>query len=777
MTLPPAASDRNLHIYLSLAQYPILSVQIRARMRRELFNRGVITSQVFEVEAREKAIRSQALEGLHDPFSEEPADIWDMRLSRVRDHLTDFYFAYNLPYDLFERIVRETLAERGAGFDDMLLSFNPELAPQNMLFEQAMMIEKMPPGERSQHEARLQEIKVVLIRTMISDHLAYVNIAKDWFTISDLSEIRSHKIGQGKIGGKAAGMLLAARILIEEGDVELRDTLNLPESYFIGADMTYTFMALNGLMHWADQKYKLEEQIRTEYPRIQREFLSGEFPADILEKFRALLDQVGKKPLIVRSSSLLEDNFGTSFAGKYESHFCPNQGAPQQNLHDLAQAIIRIYASILNPDALLYRRAKGLQDYDERMAVLIQVVEGERLGRYYLPHAAGVAFSRNLYRWSQQIRRDDGFMRLVWGLGTRAVDRVDNDYPRLVALSHPLLRPNTSAKAIRRYSQQYVDLIDLEDNQYKTLPVKEVLQTHYPILRYLAQVDQGDYFTPIRIRLGEGNTDCLVLTFDELLRRTPLAECMTRMLQLLEKRYRSPVDTEFTARILDPNSPHPQVKITLLQCRPQSHLRESEASLPQKLDEQDIVFSTRRLAPRGRVSDIRFVVFVSPESYYALPSTLLRSKVGRSVGLLNAALKNENFICVGPGRWGTTNPDLGVPIGYADIYYARALVELTGRGLGAEPEASFGTHFFQDMVESNIYPLAIYLDDEEVIFDREFFYATPNRLAEILPDPGNLEDCLRLIKVADFRPACHLELVMDDDAGQSIAYLESDSQR
>ena len=215
MTLPPASSDRTLSIYLSLAQYPILSTQIRARMRRELFNRGIIKPQTFEAEACDKAICSQALEGLHNPFSEEPVDVWELRLTRVREHLTDFYFAYNLPYDLFEEIVRNALAERGAGDDDIQVSFNPELAPQNMLFEQALMIEKMPPAQRDQFEARLQEIKVVLIRTMISDQLSYVKIAKDWFKISDLNEIRTHKIGQGKIGGKSAGMLLAARYLMK----------------------------------------------------------------------------------------------------------------------------------------------------------------------------------------------------------------------------------------------------------------------------------------------------------------------------------------------------------------------------------------------------------------------------------------------------------------------------------------------------------------------------------------------------------------------------------
>ena len=221
-------------------------------------------------------------------------------------------------------------------------------------------------------------------------------------------------------------------------------------------------MSINNLFHWNDQKYKSEDEMREDYASILKEFSYGVFPPDILDRLQTLLIKIGKQPLIVRSSSLLEDNFGTAFAGKYESIFCPNQGTLDKNLKDLTAAIARVYASVLNPDALLYRRSKGLHDYDERMALLIQVVEGERCGDYLMPHAAGVAFSRNLYRWAPQIRGEDGFVRLVWGLGTRAVDRVGNDYPRLIALSHPLLRPSNDPKSIRRYSQQYIDLIDLK---------------------------------------------------------------------------------------------------------------------------------------------------------------------------------------------------------------------------------------------------------------------------------------------------------------------------
>jgi len=141
---------------------------------------------------------------------------------------------------------------------------------------------------------------------------------------------------------------------------------------------------------------------------------------------------------------------------------------------------------------------------------------------------------------------------------------------------------------------------------------------------------------------------------------------------------------------------------------------------------------------------------------------------------INGLLAEETFICVGPGRWGTTNPDLGVCINYGDIYNTRSLVEVTGKGLGNAPEPSFGTHFFQDLVESNIYPLAIYLDDEDAVFNHSFFYDTLNHLASLLPDDVSRMGTLRLIEVADFRPGYHIDLVMDDERSRAVAFLAPD---
>ncbi len=660
---------------------------------------------------------------------------------------------------------------------ELLASFDPALAPERRIIDHAYAIEKVDPGQRGPLEYHLTELKVALIRRLISDQLSYINIAKKWFTVSDLEDIYQRRIGIGRIGGKAAGMMLAARILNEAADEDVRACLHIPESYFIGSDVLYLFSAMNGLLHWNDEKYKPEDEIRADYAEIQEKYQGGDFPPEIMDELRTILVKIGSQPLIVRSSSQLEDNFGTSFAGKYESFFCPNQGTPRENLEALTHAIKCTYASTLKPDALLYRRQKGLQDYDERMAVLIQIVQGEKLGRYFLPHAAGVAFSHNIFRWSPQIHRRDGIVRLVWGLGTRAVGRVGDDYPRLVALSHPHLQPDDSAEAIRYYSQHYVDVLDLEDNTLKTLPVEEVLSPSYPPLRYIAQLEQDGFFSTPRMRVSQEDIPRMAITFNEFLRRTSFTECISKILRTVEKHYHAAVDMEFTVHIPETHAPRPQVVISLLQCRPQSHLEDiSPIEIPDDLTSDEIIFATRYMVPRGHLGGIRYVLYIRHEEYYALPTAAERNKLGAAISRLNAALDEKSFVCIGPGRWGSTNTDLGVYVSYADIYNAGALGELSGEGIGPDPEPSLGTHFFQDLMEAHIYPLVVRVDDETAKFNQDFFYDTPNSVTDWIKLEDSLQACLHLIDIAAFRPGHHLELVMDDEEGQAIAFLMPDSE-
>jgi hypothetical protein len=217
------------------------------------------------------------------------------------------------------------------------------------------------------------------------------------------------------------------------------------------------------------------------------------------------------------------------------------------------------------------------------------------------------------------------------------------------------------------------------------------------------------------------------------------------------------------------------VRISLLQCRPQSHLRDTFAvQLPEELPSEDIVFSTRFMVPQGYLPDVRHVLFVKPDVYYALATADERNKVGALISRLNTTLGEKSFICVGPGRWGTTNSDLGVFVSYADIYNAGALVEISGEGIGPAPEPSLGTHFFQDLMEAQIYPLVIRLGDDEAEMNGEFFYHTPNCIADFLDVDPSMLKCLHLIDVTSYRPDHHMEVVMDDEKRKAVAFLVSD---
>jgi len=656
--------------------------------------------------------------------------------------------------------------------------FDPGLIPEERLLAHAGLIEELDPEDRTPFDAHLTELKVILIRRLISDQLAYIDIAKNWFKISDLKKIHNRRIGYGKIGGKSAGMLLAERILREEADEDVRNCLKIPESYFLGSDLIYIFMVMNGLMHWNDQKYKPEEQIWNDYPQIMGEFLCGQLPPEIIAELKGLLNKLGNKPLIVRSSSQLEDNFGTSFAGKYDSYFCPNQGTADENLKDLTEAIIKIYASTLNPGALLYRRSKGLQDYDERMAILIQAVQGEKYGKYYFPQVAGVAFSRNIYRWSPQIKQEDGFLRIVWGLGTRAVQRVGDDYPRLVALSHPTLQPDDSPEAIRRYSQQYVDLIDLEENSFKTLPVQTILHHDYPPIRLFTQLEQDGFFVSPRMRVSEIDIPQLAITFHDFLQRSSFVPIITSILEILELHYHSSVDMEFTVQIDEPRARQPQITFSLLQCRPLSTLiNEKDIPAIDDVADENILFSSHFMVPQGYLSDIQYIVYINPSIYFTLQIEADRREIGKIISKINSLLGKKSFICIGPGRWGSLNLDLGVFVSYADIDNAGALVEISGQGIGPAPEPSLGTHFFQDLMEAKIYPLAINLDDEGITFNRDYFESTQSRLVDLIPNLNEAQiDCVRLIDIKTQKPGYHFEAIMDAEKGKAIGFLAPDKE-
>jgi hypothetical protein len=778
----PEAMPKVLELYLELTQYPTLAPLIRQRMRAELFARGVISPGDFEQEVKNKAMLSQEREGLRDPLVQEPEEVWQARVEHYRENLTDFYFAHNLPHSRFEQIVHDVLAKR-VPEEEIVLTFNPELSPWSLIFDRGETYERLPPDQRRRVRHHLREIIVVLTKGLVSDQLAFVGIAKDVFGIADLKHILGRRIGRGKIGGKAAGMLLAWKILnLEREDrdgggenaevADLRRHVVIPESYYIGADVLYDFIALNDLHHLNDQKYKSRSEIEADYPQVREAFIGGRFPDPVVDSLGELLAQVGSRPLIVRSSSLLEDNWGTSFAGKYDSFFCPNRGSPQENLAALLLAISKVYASVFSPDALFYRQQMGLQDYDERMAVLVQEVQGERHGDYFFPTLAGVAFSHNPFRWTAKIRSEEGFMRLVWGLGTRAVERVGHDYPRMVALSHPALRPVASVSEARHYSQHYADVINLATNRLETVPVPDLLTVDFPSARLLVSVDQGDYFHPPVAYDPRVSPRNLVLTFENLLTRTRFVPLFKALLRRLADGFGCNVDVEFTADII-PGYPEPDFRIHLLQCRPQAAYRAGPAGeMPATVAEANILFRSDRLVPQGRVQRIRYAVYVDPWAYNRLPDETTRLEIARVVSRLNSVLAGEPFILIGPGRWGSSNASLGVKATYADIYNTAMLIEI-GLPDGGSAEPSYGTHFFQDLVEAHIYPLALYPEEKGTIFRWEFFEEAPNALPSLLPDMAGYASYVRVVDIPAASNGHLLEVIMDGEKGEALGFLRS----
>ncbi|MCC6605605.1 MAG: PEP/pyruvate-binding domain-containing protein [Anaerolineae bacterium] len=779
-TGPIRSVTPTIDIYIKLAQYPTLAHAIRVRMRDELFHRSIIDPETFNAEVKAKALESQRREGLFDPFSQEPAHVWQKRKDRIRDYQTDAYFANNLSLSLLDSIIEDVLNSQPGHSDSIELTFNPEIAPWEMLFRQGELYEALPPDQLEKVKHHLEEIKVVLIKGMISDQLRFIAVAKHVLSIDDLRRIYRRRIGGGKIGGKAAGMILAWKILQQkptDGSPNLSEFVEIPDSYFLGSEVIYDFRLMNNLDSYMNQKYRPLEEIRREHPKIEAEHLAGRFSEGIVDNLRYVLEQFGSDPIIVRSSSLLEDNFGFSFAGKYNSYFCPNQGTPKENLRDLLDAIRRVYASTINPDAILYRKHHGLIDYDERMAVLLQRVRGKRYGRYFMPSIAGVGFSRNPFRWHPKIRREAGFLRIVWGVGTRAVDRVDNDYPRLISLSHPQLRPESTPQAQRQYAQWYVDLVDLEQNKFTTLPINQVLNRDFPDLRYIASLDKGDYLERILSVGALDADDRFVLTFDALVRDHKFVTLMRTALARLEEGYKTPVDMEFTVEIL-PGRPYPDFKLHLLQCRPLSQrANEESVRIPTDVPPRRILFTSRGLIPNGRAEQIRYIIFVDPEKYRQIPDTTTKLELGRAIGRLNKLLENESFILIGPGRWGSTNLELGVRVSYADIYNTKVLIELGVAQDGKPPELSYGTHFFQDLVESGIFSLPIPLHLEGASFNWRFFRLAPNSLANLLPEDTKLAPYLQVIDLPRLTKGYRLNVLMDGATNdEAIGYLVKSTQ-
>ncbi|MDH3285078.1 MAG: PEP/pyruvate-binding domain-containing protein, partial [Acidobacteriota bacterium] len=548
-THDPAAT--RAQVEKALSRYPSLADRIIRGLLIALHGRGIITIDEINERARARIAKKRETEPVASSDNVAQVRRWDDVERRFIQEITLQQAAESLTPEEIRDVV--SLIRRRDEAQTLEEIANLSSVSFRLLAEKVRKYSNLPVIQTHLPMQETVGVRVALIRHFISDQLEFIGVAKRHLRIRDFTYLIDRVIGDdsgmGKIGGKAAGMLLAHRIIerARKGDRSAPQMpIVIPESFYLRSDVIERFLEINGLVELQSHKYKNLEEIRNEYPLLVEMFKNGEFPEPEKTQLGEFLERVGKHPLIVRSSSLLEDRFGTAFAGKYRSVFVANQGTVEENLSELLGAITEVYASLLHPDPISYRQRHTLLDYDENMAVLIQKVVGTRYRHYFCPLWAGVAFSRNEYRWSPRIRREDGLARMVFGIGTRAVDRVSSDYPRMIALGLPTLRPEASTEELVRYSQRFVDVINMDDNRFETIPVSEMI-TDEPLAGLDGVVEilkDGELVRPMGSRIG-GSTGRFVITFDRFAKESPYPGVLKWILQQLEKAYKCPVDVEF----------------------------------------------------------------------------------------------------------------------------------------------------------------------------------------------------------------------------------------
>ena len=566
-----------------------------------------------------------------------------------------------------------------------------------------------------------------LLRMLLTRDERFGELATRYLELDDVLAVHRRMIGTGLVGGKAAGMLLARSILARTHPRWAR-LLEPHDSWFLGSDVFYTYLVRNGC-------WRARRELRSGRPFLEvaaearERVLSGTFPDFVVQQLVTMLEHYGQSPIIVRSSSLLEDGFGNAFTGKYESVFCPNHGSPAERLAAVLAAVRTVYASSMSEEALRYRERRGLLDRDEQMAILVQRVSGAVRGTLFFPLASGVALSYNPWAWSREIDPHAGLARLVFGLGTRAVDRSDDDYTRLVALNAPSRRPEASLDEASEHAQRRVDVLDLEANRFASFGLDEVI-------RRAPGVPLELFVTP---RPGAPP----LLSFERLLSATPFVEDLREILRTLAGAYGFPVDVEFTLNVLAG-----QLRLNVVQCRP-LQVKEGGTIVapPADLPADAVLLESRGpVIGQSTHAPVDRVVLVDPDAYGQL-ATQDRYEVARVVGRVTRLepAGSRRILLLGPGRWGTSTVALGVSVSFAEIQRVSAVGEIVKARMNVVPDVSLGSHFFNDLVEANMLYVAVYPDRGGYRLAEDAIRAEPNRLPELLPDDARLAPVVRVV--------------------------------
>lgn len=539
------------------------------------------------------------------------------------------------------------------------------------------------------------------------------------FTSNYDGTISFTRLGEGSLGGKARGLAYLNKLVDKYSLDSAYEgiSITIPRSIVLSTDYFDEFMRTNGLYFVIDSDLSDAE--------ILSEFVASRLPESLVSQLRIYLGTV-TTPLAVRSSSKLEDSNYQPFAGVYSTYMIPFTDNREQMLRMLDKAIKSVYASVYYSSSRTYIQSTGNLQGEEKMGVIIQNVCGSVHEGRYFPMISGVARSVNFYPIGNE-KADDGIVNVVYGLGKAVVDgehtlRFNPKFPRKIL---QLSQPDTAI----RDTQRRMFVLDMNPRSFRVsrnegvnlryLPVSEVALT-YPFPQYVISTYDGasDRMTP-----GIDVKGPRVVSFDGLLKyaRFPFARVLCEILDICRRELQCEVEMEFAADMLPDGS---KLQMKLLQVRPISIHSEIEDLDIDKLTSElsPVMIRSSRALGTGRVDGVRKIVFVDPETFDSMGTV----PVAREIAKINASLREQGeggYILVGPGRWGSSDPNLGIPVQWADISEARMIVELSIPGFMVE--ASQGTHFFQNITALGVGYLSINLPYGDGLLDADSIRSLP----------------------------------------------------
>ena len=523
------------------------------------------------------------------------------------------------------------------------------------------------------------------------------------------------RIGDGSLGGKGRGLAFIGAMVKRYPALE-RDNfaVTIPKTVVICTDIFDEFMETNELYPLALSDADDET--------ILRYFLRASLPARLIEDLMAFYDVV-KSPVAVRSSSLLEDSHYQPFAGIYSTYMVPKQADKYEMLRTVSDAIKAVYASVFYRDSKAYMTATSNLIDQEKMAVVLQEVVGSRYDKHFYPTMSGVARSLNFYPIGNE-KAEDGIANIALGLGKYIVDggvtlRFSPRHP------HSILQMSTVDFALRETQTRFYAL-DLE-NMAKTFSVDDAFNLvklsvkdadAEGSLRYI--VSTYDPYDQI-IRDGYYPGGRKILSFVNILQHDvfPLADTLDQLLRIGQKEMGRPVEIEFAVNI----SPEDHTKATfyLLQIRPivdNKEVMEEDLSL---VKDEETILSSKSVLGHGIVSDVRDVIYVKTGAFNSANNQAIAREIERMNRTFTGT--DQGFVLVGPGRWGSSDPWLGIPVKWPHISNARVIVECGLENYRVDP--SQGTHFFQNLTSFGVGYFTINPFKGDGWFDEAFLNAQP----------------------------------------------------